>query len=179
MKENVTVHAASVHPDLLTALKQVCQACGLCTSIPEREAESFEYGAYTFTINGANIWFRVAKTTPTTVGQFVTLWKRVGQGPTQPFDQSDLLDLLVVSTRSGLNAGQFVFLKAALCEHGVMSVNGAGGKRAMRVYPPWVITTNQQAQKTQVWQSAYFLDMPQAQALNVARVRLLFDCGSR
>jgi hypothetical protein len=37
------------------------------------EAESAEYGAYTFELNDLSVRFRVAKITPTKIGQFVTL----------------------------------------------------------------------------------------------------------
>lgn len=40
------------------------------------EAESAEYGACRFALEGHSIVFRVAKITPTKTGQFVTLWKR-------------------------------------------------------------------------------------------------------
>jgi hypothetical protein len=32
-----------------------------------------------------------------------------------------------------------------------VSKDGKGGKRAMRIYPPWDITDNRQAKKTQAW----------------------------
>nr|WP_295774928.1 MepB family protein [Rhodoferax sp.] len=161
------------HPDLSAALTLVYQVCGFSFAPPQPEAESAEYGACTFTLDGANIRFRVAKTTPTKVGQFVTLWKRLGKGPIQPFDASDDLDLLVVSTRSGPNFGQFVFPKAVLCKQGVISIDGVGGKRAMRVYPPWDTTTSRQAQRTQAWQLDYFLDVPQTQPVDLDRARRL------
>ena len=43
--------------------------------------------------------FVVAKITPTKIGQFVTLWKRSGKLPIQPFDLS--IDFVVVSVRKG------------------------------------------------------------------------------
>lgn len=33
-----------------------------------------------------------------------------------------------------------------LRQHGVVSVEAQGGKRALRMYPPWDCTTNRQAQ---------------------------------
>jgi hypothetical protein len=54
------------------------------------------------------VQYRVAKITPTKVGQFVTLWKRVGRGPIQPFELNDPVDMFVVSTRSGPHPGYFV-----------------------------------------------------------------------
>ncbi|WP_435880367.1 MepB family protein [Streptomyces nondiastaticus] len=81
------------------------------------EAESAKYAAHECTLDGLSIRFRVAKTTPTKVGQFVF-----------PID--------------------------ALRRHGVASVDGSGGKRAFRVYPPWVTTTNRQAGRSDGWTSA-------------------------
>ena len=122
-----------------------------------KEAESEEYSAYSFHLNQLSIRFRVAKTTPTKVGQFVTLWKRVGNGPIQPYDISDQVDIFVICTRKdGNHFGQFIFPKSILLKHNIMSNDNKGGKRAIRVYPPWEKSLNKQAQKTQDWQSKYF-----------------------
>lgn len=53
-----------------------------------------------------------------------------------------------------------------------MSVDGAGGKRAFRVYPPWVTTTSRQATGTQAWQLDHFL--PLDGPVDVARARKLY-----
>ncbi len=151
--------AGAAHPDLTATQVLVYQPLGLACSAPVAEAESADYGAFTFVLDGANICFRVAKTTPTKVGQFVTLWKRQGKGPIQPFDQSDVLDYCVVSTRTPDHFGQFVFPKSVMCARGIVSVAGGGGKRAIRVYPPWDSTTSRQAAATQRWQADYFLDL--------------------
>src|SRR5258708_5952015 len=90
-----------------------------------------------FNLNGFFIRFRVAKITPTKIGQFVTLWKRIGNGPTQPYDTSDTVDFFIISTRKDDHFGQFVFPKSVLSEQGILSINGKGGKRGIRVYPPW------------------------------------------
>ena len=82
----------------------------------------------------------------------MTLWKRIKNGPIQPFDISDPIDFFIISTRKGNNFGQFVFPKAVLYEQGVISKNAEGGKRAIRVYPPWDKGLNNQALKTQKWQ---------------------------
>lgn len=139
------------------------------------EAESTEYGAYAFKLNDLFIRFRVAKITPKKIGQFVTLWKRIENGPIQPYDICDPVDLFVVSTRKVDHFGQFVFAKSALWEQGVISKNGKGGKRAMRVYPPWDKPLNRQAQQTQRWQTAYFLDIPLNQPIDRVRSRMLYS----
>ena len=69
-----------------------------------------------------------------------------------PHDLEDPFDFFVVSVRHGKSFGQFVFPKAVLCEKGIVSKEGLGGKRAMRIYPPWDITESRQANKTQTWQ---------------------------
>lgn len=56
------------------------------TKEPTREAEGSEYEACRLGLNGYNIVFRVAKTTPTKIGQFVTVWKRLHTGaPIMPY----------------------------------------------------------------------------------------------
>lgn len=152
-------HHNVAHPDLLAAQKSVYDPMGLTCSKLMPEAESREYGACTFEINNKTIKFRVAKITPTKIGQFVTFWKRIGDGPIMPYDIADPVDLFIVSVRSGQKLGQFIFPKNILCQKGFVSKVGIGGKRAMRVYPPWDITNSPQAKKTQAWQLMYFFEI--------------------
>ena len=77
------------------------------------------------------------------------MWKRSDKGHTQPYDSSDLIDFFVIHTRKGDCCGQFIFSRSIMCQYGVFSINGEGGKRALRIYPPWDIVGNRQAQKTQ------------------------------
>ena len=148
-----------IHPDFLTAQKLFYEPSGLICDKITVEKESKEYGACTFTINDKNIVFRVAKITPTKIGQFLTLWKRIDNSPIMPFDITDPIDLFVVNVRKDGLLGQFVFPKNVLVEKGFVSINGIGGKRAMRVYPPWEATESVQAKKTQAWQLMYFLEI--------------------
>ncbi|MDP1574113.1 MAG: MepB family protein [Coxiellaceae bacterium] len=121
------------------------------------EKESEDYGALQFTLNNYRILFRVAKITPKKVGQFVTLWKRMNNGPIQPFDVDDPFDFIIIEIKSDRNMGHFIFPKNILCEKDIFSKNNKGGKRAMRVYAPWDKTDNKQALKTQAWQIKYFI----------------------
>ncbi len=163
------------HPDLLAAQALAYAPCGYSVDQLKPELESAAYAACSVLLNSLRVQYRVAKTTPTKTGQFVTLWKRVGTGPIQPFELSDPVDVFVVSTRSKPHFGQFVFPKAVLAARGMVATNGKGGKRAMRVYPPWASTTSRQARSTQIWQAAYYVDLSAAAQVDLARVRALFS----
>ncbi len=163
------------HVDLLIAQKLVYEPQGLlCTNL-RKEVESAAYGAYTFDFNKCHILFRVAKITPKKTGQFVTLWKRSKDGPIVPYDVLDCIDFFVISVRYFERLGQFVFPKALLHTKNILSRSGKGGKRALRVYPPWATPTSPQAYKTQAWQLPYFFEVdidPKNHALCIK----LFQC---
>ena len=98
---------------LLDSRKFLYDLCQFGFSELVLENESTEYGACSFKLDAFNIKFRSAKITPTKVGQFVTLWKRIKNGPIQPYDILDNVDFFVISTRTDNNFGQFVFSKSA------------------------------------------------------------------
>lgn len=119
--------------------------------------ESKEYGACRFQLDNKIVEFRVAKTTPTKIGQFVTMWKRNSKkNNIEPYDLSDTIDLFIIYVNSENNQGVFIFPKLVLFEQGFISKNDDGGKRAMRVYPAWDKPENKQACNTQEWQLRYF-----------------------
>lgn len=163
-----------IHQDLIAAQKWVYHPHGLAYSEPTMELESADYGAYIFELSHRMIRFRVAKITPTKIGQFVTLWKRKGREPIQPFDDADPIDFFVISVRKNNYFGQFIFPKSILVEKNIVSINGKGGKRAIRVYPPWDKTTSKQAQQTQKWQLDYFLAIPENQPIDSSRIQTLY-----
>jgi hypothetical protein len=154
MKTDVTIRA-----DLLVAKKLAYEPSGFTCKNVIQEVESQEYGACEFEMNNKIIKFRVAKITPTKIGQFVTFWKRIGRGPIMPYDINDPFDLLVVSVRDAQHFGQFIFPKDVLWQQGLISKDKNEGKRAMRVYPSWDVTDNPQAKKTQAWQLLYFVEI--------------------
>ncbi len=162
-----------MHPDLIAAKKCAYDPSGLILDDFVIEEESQQYGACQFKMNRRNIKFRVAKITPTKVGQFVTLWKRTGGGPIQPFDMEDPVDLFIISVRTAEHFGQFVFSKSVLCEKGIVSKNGKGGKRAIRVYPPWDKADNKQAMNAQKWQLLYFFEIPLNARADISRLQTL------
>ncbi|MFZ1807151.1 MAG: MepB family protein [Cyclobacteriaceae bacterium] len=149
----------SIPADLLLLQRHVFDPCGFKYTVPQKEAESYDYDAYSFNLNDLAVRYRKAKITPTKTGQFVTFWKREGEGPIQPYDSMDEIDFLMVCVRKDDHFGVFVFSKAILIKHGIVATASKEGKRALRIYPPWDIPTSQQAVKTQKWQQECFLEV--------------------
>ncbi len=165
-----------LYSDLFLLNKSIYELSDLRVDLFKYELESQEYGACAFTINNVPAIFRVAKITPTKVGQFVTLWKRIGNGPIMPYDISDFVQLFIILVKSENNFGQFIFPKNVLQEKGFVSQMGIGGKRAMRVYPPWDTPKNRQAQNTQSWQLLYFVQIKPV--INIQKIKYLCQISS-
>ena len=163
--------------ELVAAIQDVYKPAGMqLTDSALREAESAEYSASRFGLDGHSIVFRVAKTTPTKIGQFVTIWKRPRSGSTiAPLDVDDGVAFVVVSVSDATHRGQFVFDHKILASKGIMAINGKGGKRAIRVYPPWVKPAAKEAVRTQQWQLRYFLSLEQSGSADSVQVRRLFE----
>jgi hypothetical protein len=170
---------AEWHKDLLIAKSEVYDKCDFALSGFHLEEESQEYGACVFYLNKMKIIFRMAKTTPTKTGQFVTIWKRNKQGITEPFDTMDEFDFIIISSRLGKQFGQFIFPKIILLDKGIISGNGKDGKRGIRVYPPLDKTTNKQAEKTQSWQTKFFLPILQENSTNLDLAKQLFSVTNK
>ena len=155
--------------------KLLFQKCKIELSNVAQETESQEYFAHHFQLNARKVKFRVAKITPTKTGQFVSIWKRNQDGITVPFDVSDDFDAYIIAVRKENNFGLFIFSKAILHQKGIISDKINDGKRGIRVYPPWDTTTNNQAQKTQDWQTKYFLNLSEDYFLELHKVHELLD----
>ena len=154
----------------LTIIKtQIYDKCELEISDFKTETESNEYGACRFELNGLNIICRNAKITPKKVGQFVTFWKRNGDGAIEPLNETDRIDFYVVNVQMANQFGQFVFPKSVLIKKGIISTKTKEGKRAFRVYPYWDIANNKQAEQTQKWQLKYFYEVNNLTKLNEVR----------
>ncbi|PWK30136.1 MepB family protein [Pseudomonas sp. OV226] len=162
--------------ELAAAIDQMYKPAGMAlTQQAQRELESTEYGACRLGLDHQGVVFRVAKTTPTKIGQFVTLWKRpTSTSEIAPFDTGDGVAFVVVSVADDTLRGQFVFDQKILVAKGVMSIDGNGGKRAIRVYPPWARPVAKQAIKTQQWQLKYFVALEQNGSADAEQVRRLF-----
>ena len=142
----------------------------------KRESESKEYGAITFTFNGQNCLFRQAKTTPTKVEQFVTLWKRKTEtSEIAPFDTLDGIELVFIASFDFTNKGFFIFPNDLLGKKAVFTHNGREGKRAMRVYAPWITPTVKQAISTQKWHTSVFINFKLGAELSLSKSRRLIQ----
>jgi hypothetical protein len=163
--------------ELITAIRNVYKPAGIrVTNAAQRETESSEYSACRLELNGYTIAFRVAKTTPTKIGQFVTIWKRSAPSNTiAPLDIRDGITFVIVNVFDAIHRGQFIFGQKILLEKNIMSHNGKGGKLAIRVYPPWTKPIAKQAIKTQHWQLQYFLPFAADGSADATQVRKFFN----
>ncbi|SEQ22071.1 MepB family protein [Flavobacterium urocaniciphilum] len=162
-----------VNNPLNSELLNVYNKCNFEFSNLVIDSESEEYQACAFKLNSFQIIHRLSKITPTKIGQFVTIWKRNDKGITTPFDVSDNFDMIVITSKSGEDLGQFVFPKSILLEKGIITNNKSSGKRGIRVYPPWDVPTSKQAQKTQNWQIKYFYSIKN-DSFDIELVKKLF-----
>lgn len=169
----------SLPGELKIAKELVYDQCGFDLTNLNLSAEGIEYGACSFVLNGLTIQYRISKITPTKTGQFVTIWKRNKEGITELFSIADDLDFIIVASKRGSNFGQFIFPKSILADKGVITRNGKGGKRGIRVYPPWDIPANQQAEKTQSWQSKYFLTIHPDNSTDLSLIKKLLGKNAK
>lgn len=174
MTETTSTIINTFPSDLKIAKELVYDKCGFDLTNASLDAESIAYGACSFKLNGKTVQYRVAKITPTKTGQFVTIWKRSNEGITEPFSVSDNIDFIIISAKGAGNFGQFIFPKSVLADKGIITQNSKTGKRGIRVYPPWDITTNKQAQKTQAWQAKYFLTIKEDDTIDLNLINELF-----
>lgn len=171
--ESIFTIINSSHSDLKVAKELVYDKCGFNLIDLNFNSESVEYSACSFILNGKTIQYRVSKITPKKTGQFVIIWKRNKVGITEPFDISDDLDFIIITSKSDDKFGQFIFPKSVLADKGIISRNGIGGKRGIRVYPPWCNATNKQAAKTQSWQTKYFLTIKNDNSTDLEKAKRL------
>ena len=140
---------------------------------PEKECEA--YLGYNFTQNTQNFKFRKAKVTPKKVGQFVTLWKRNSEKQTEPFNETDIFDFFIFVTEQDEKLGFFIFPKALLIEQHILTTKLKEGKRGFRLYPTWTTTANKQAEKTQAWQTNYFIDFANSEQNSIEKLKILLS----
>ncbi|MBB1148581.1 MULTISPECIES: MepB family protein [unclassified Myroides] len=164
-------------PDELQTLdKLLLQRLNIVCTTYAIDPECQEYSGCSCTIASHRIIYRKAKITPKKIGQFVTVWKRNEAGITAPFSTADTIDFFIILTEDQHQSGCFIFPKAVLEQHGIITTDAKEGKRGFRVYPSWDTPTSKQALKTQQWQQQYFISLTawnnQTQALAQSILRL-------
>ncbi|MEG0385997.1 MAG: MepB family protein [Solibacillus sp.] len=140
------------------------------------EMQNSDYGAGVFQLNCTSVRFRVAKITPTKIGQFVAFWEKDAMNKNQAFSEENAPDLLVITTFSQdqQSFGQFVFPKEVLVKHKILRAIETKGKMAMRVYPSWDKPTSKQAIATQKWQLPYFVVVKPLSNINLQKLMRLY-----
>lgn len=172
-----------MHSDLKNIKDLLFFICGIKISQVIATNESKEYCAHTFKINNQNVNFRIAKITPTKIGQFVTLWKRNKLGNTSPYSIYDNFDFYIIEVKKESKYGVFIFTKPTLYKNGILSDDNKEGKRGFRVYSTWDVTANKQAKKTQLWQKDCFLELTEEKQIDVIKAKKLLGitigCASK
>ncbi len=163
----------NLYKQFYLAKESLFDKCKFALTEIEKEDESKEYEACNFKLDNLKVRFRSSKVTPTKVGQFVTIWKRNKQNIIEPFDHNDDFDFVIICSQDKSNFGLFVFSKSVLANKGIISVNNKQGKRGIRVYPSWDRVTSKQAEKTQIWQTKYFLQISDSNTLNLSLAKRL------
>jgi len=149
---------------------------GLTIKAIREETQNSEYGAGVFQLNSKSVRFRVAKETPTKLGQFVVFWEKDINNKNQAFSYENATDLLVINTFSNDNQsfGQFVFPKEVLVKQNILKTATSKGKMAIRVYPSWDTPDSKQALATQKWQLPYFVVMSNKNSLQLQELLKLY-----
>ena len=144
---------------------------GLKIANLKSENECEEYSGFNFQVEKLNFKFRKSKITPKKVGQFVTLWKRNAEKQTEPFNENDNFDFYIFVSEQDEKFGFFIFSKKLLIEKNILSTKLKEGKRGFRLYPTWTKTENKQAEKTQSWQTEYFIDFKNKEQDNIEKIK--------
>ncbi|MFE3574807.1 MepB family protein [Lysinibacillus sp. NPDC059133] len=140
------------------------------------ETQNSDYGAGIFQLNSKLVRFRVAKITPTKIGQFVSFWEKDEANKNQAFSFDNATDLLVINTfNDNGDFGQFVFPKEVLLKQNILKTANTKGKMAIRVYPSWETPTSKQAIATQKWQLPYFIKIDDANSLPIHELLKLYS----
>jgi hypothetical protein len=62
-----------------------------------------------------------------------------------------------------------------LVSKGIISKNEKSGKRGIRVYAPWDITTNEQAIQTKASQANYFVEIKEKFTIDLVKVKRILS----
>jgi len=166
-------NSSKIFSEIQLLNNSIFKVCGIELENVETEKESQEYSAHNFELNKQKVKFRMAKITPTKTGQFVTIWKRNENGITEPHNVDDVFEFYLIVTRQAERFGVFIFNKTVLSENRILTSKKGEGKRGIRVYPNWSVTENKQAQKTQNWQTKYFVEIGNGIETDLNKVKKL------
>lgn len=103
------------------------------------------------------------------------MWRRNSANQTEPFKDTDNFDFYIIVTEKEENFGFFIFPKSVLIERQILSTNLKEGKRGFRVYPVWTITESKLAEKTQSWQTKYFINLTNNEQKNIEKLELIIN----
>lgn len=145
----------------------------------KEEAQNAEYAGCVFELsNGTtvkSIRFRVAKITPTKIGQFVTFWEKDAHRVNQPYLIDTAPDLLVITAFSQDGRfGQFVFPKDILLKKNILKSQLTKGKMGMRIYSSWDRPVSKAAIHTQGWQLSYFFEINKVEPHPTQKILALY-----
>ena len=143
----------------------------------ERDSSYVDYIGHDFKIGSVSVKFRKAKLTPKKNGLFVTLWKRNSAGITTPFNVEDFVDFCIIFAEEAGQQGFYLFPKATLAKHKILTHNGNEGKRGFRVYPSWCVVQSKQAEQTQRWQNAYFINCTNPTSAQFNQFQLMLNAA--
>ena len=90
-------------------------------------------------------------------------------GEIAPFDYDDGIDRVIIWVGEHPRFGVCVFPRQLLVEKDIFSKKSIGGKRAFRVYAPWVMPSAAQAKLAKIWQCDHFVELtddPRAGAIS-------------
>jgi hypothetical protein len=150
-----------------------------CLNEAQIEPESKAYDAVRFVLNGQPCLYRRAKTTPTKVGHFVTLWQRPqADQAIEPWHTDAGIAWVFIQCDDPPHQGCFVFANHVLTQQKIFSNATHDGKRALRVYAPWIQPTSQQALRTQTWQRPAFVDLTLKPELLLAQTQALLQTSN-
>jgi len=125
---NSKLHNKSLPTELIDINKYFFEPNGMIsTKDPILDKENRKYSAYSLIVNNKKILFRVAKITPTKIGQFVTLWKKPHK-EIIPFDEFDDIDFVIISVKKDNDFGIFIFPKSIMIKYKIFSQNDIDGK---------------------------------------------------
>ena len=116
-----------------SAFNDFCASKGITAEVvPEDQNSDYESGIAT--IGGGSWHIRTARNTPTKPGGFTAFWTRSSSGSTEPFDESNVLDGLVVFIKDAERRGIFRFTPTLLIQLGVVrsASSQAPGKRCIQ-----------------------------------------------